>query len=127
MLCFDLLYKKKKIGSVDLICDGLYYILSCSCRIADNGIYKIRGWCGSESINLGVLIPVDGELRITRRIPVKHLWGDKTQFEIYLDDDMHSSDILVLDREGIQVPIDSLRTAQYCTSSGQAGLLFGCD
>jgi hypothetical protein len=57
------------IGQVNLKREGLYYQLSCRCRMTDSEIHRL--FAGNEK--LGVLIPENGELVLDTKVAAKRL------------------------------------------------------
>ena len=66
---YEVSYEGKTVGRIELKREGLYYRLSCRCRLQDEAIHRL--YAGSEK--LGVLIPENGALVLETRVAVKRL------------------------------------------------------
>lgn len=62
------------IGKVNVIPQGLYYDIRCTCKMQD-GVLRIAANCGNRTENIGVCIPKEGKMVIHTRIPQKRLSG----------------------------------------------------
>ena len=66
---YDVGYGGQCVGRVKLERNGLYWQLHCRCRIFDNEIHRHFAYCE----NIGVLIPVRGELVLETRVAAKRI------------------------------------------------------
>lgn len=66
---FDVTYDGQTVGRVELEREGLYYRLSCRCRVQDSEIHRLY----AGGVKLGVLIPDGGELVLETRVAAKRL------------------------------------------------------
>ena len=66
---FDVTLDGQPVGTVKIKREGLYYFLSCRCRVADQEIHRL--YAGNEKI--GVLIPKNGELELEIKVAAKRL------------------------------------------------------
>lgn len=69
---FDVTRDGQAVGTVQVKKEGLYYRISCRCRVADTEIHRL--YAGREKI--GVLIPERGELTLETRVAAKRLRKD---------------------------------------------------
>ena len=77
---YDVLLGDEPIGKAQVKKEGLYYCISCRCRLSGEVVYRIeaKGDAGTE--DLGVLVPENGAFVITKRIPAKRLGQGALQF-----------------------------------------------
>ncbi len=66
---FDVTLDGQNIGSAEVKREGLYFRVSCRCRMVDQEIHRL--YAGDERI--GVLIPENGVLTLETRVAVKRL------------------------------------------------------
>ena len=57
------------MGRVELEREGLYYRLSCRCRVPDNEMHRLY----ADGEKIGVLIPENGDLVLETKVAVKRL------------------------------------------------------
>ena len=66
---YDVTYDGQTVGRVKLEREGLYYRLSCRCRVQDRELHRL--YAGREK--LGVLIPEGGDLVLETKVAAKRL------------------------------------------------------
>ena len=66
-------YRGETVGSVILRRTGLYYELHCRCQLTGEEMLQLVLVGNSRSQNIGLLIPQNGGLALTKRIPAKRL------------------------------------------------------
>lgn len=87
---FDVTYRNKQVGAVELIKDGLFTILRCKCTYFHR-IMRLYGFSETEIYNLGVLSPSDDGLCLMKKYTKNDL--QKTpldtciRFEIFAADE----------------------------------------
>ena len=78
-----LLYQgSQEIGRVRLEPEGLYYRISCSCRLTGEIMCKVQLILGDTIRNLGVLVPDGGCFTTNTRVPQKLFTGLEPRFEV---------------------------------------------
>ena len=61
---------------------GLYYHISCRCRLPAGQMYCLTVICGDRRENLGVCVPMDGQFGAEKRIPCKRLGEGTPEFTL---------------------------------------------
>ncbi len=77
---YDILFDRVKVGTAEMFKEGLYYKIICTCRPANEGIHRILVSDGSESRDLGICVPEGGLFKLTARVPMKYLKGERLSF-----------------------------------------------
>ena len=110
---YEVMLDGQAVGTVELRREGLYYHLSCFCRMVDNQVHRL--YVDGEKI--GVLLPTNGELTLETRVAAKRL---KPGCVFSLEE-----------RKGIFIPIrpgeafaylDKLRLGKLAFREGEPGL-----
>ena len=70
---YGVLLGGQSIGKAKVERQGLYYSISCRCRLSGEVVYKLTVSCGENTENLGILVPEGGAFVLTTRIPAKRL------------------------------------------------------
>ena len=70
---FDIILGNESIGKADVQKEGLYYRITCRCRLSGEVTYKVIASCGEQKADLGILVPENGAFMLTTRIPMKKL------------------------------------------------------
>ena len=78
---YDALLSGVPVGTVQVTREGLYYAISCTCRIPGEMIHRLTAFC-AEAIPIGILVPEQGGFVLQTRIPVKRFPAGKPEFRI---------------------------------------------
>lgn len=78
---YDIFLGTQSIGKAQVIKEGLYYRISCRCRLSGEVVYKVEASCGDKTEDLGVLVPQSGAFVLTARLPMKRLGEGQLQFK----------------------------------------------
>lgn len=73
---YPVLLGEEEIGKVTVFPQGLYYRISCRCRLTGEVIYKLAAARDGERVSLGVCVPMEGLFGLETRLPKKRL-GEK--------------------------------------------------
>ena len=111
---FDVTRDGQAVGTVQVKREGLYYYISCRCRVADGEIHRL--YAGGEGI--GVLIPEKGELILTTKVAAKRL-KDGCAFSL---DGNPRNFIPIRPGEPFE-HLDKLRAGRLAWRDGRAGLV----
>ena len=65
----EVTYQGQAVGTVEIKREGLYYRVSCRCRLVDGDIHRLY----ADGEKLGVLIPDRGELTLDTKVAAKRL------------------------------------------------------
>ena len=71
---------RRKVGIVTLLRMGLYYEITCQCKIADDEMVDLILEANEKTENLGIMIPVGGSLELRRKIPTKMIGKGSPEF-----------------------------------------------
>ena len=74
---------------------GLYYRFSCRCHIPTAGICRVKGYWQDRDLELGVLIPSEGQFCLNTKVAAKKCGEGRPEFRVYSRKN----------REGIFVPL----------------------
>jgi len=69
---YDIMSAGNRVGKATVVPLGLYYDIQCKCKDL-KGIIRIIAICGEKQENIGICVPINGELGIQTRIPQKRL------------------------------------------------------
>lgn len=70
----------QSIGKAMVERQGLYYCITCRCRLSGEVVYKVMASCGETTEDLGILVPESGAFVLTTRIPIKRLGEGELAF-----------------------------------------------
>lgn len=59
------------VGKVFVERQGLYYRFRCRCCLTGNVMYRILACCGEDKQDLGILVPMEGDFGLQKRLAVK--------------------------------------------------------
>ncbi len=78
---YDVILGSESIGKAQVEKEGLYYRISCRCRLSGEVAYKVHALCGEKCEDLGLLVPQNGAFTLTTRLPIKRLGEGQLQFK----------------------------------------------
>jgi hypothetical protein len=104
------------VGTVELKREGLYYFLSCRCRLCDGEIHRLY----AEGEKIGVLIPDRGELVLETKVAAKRL-KEGCAFSL---DGKPENFILICPGE-VFPHLDKLRSSKLVFRDGEPGIILG--
>lgn len=77
---YDIMLGTQSIGKAQVEKEGLYYRISCRCRLSGEIPYKVYASCCDKTEDLGLLVPQSGAFVLTTRLPVKRLGEGQLEF-----------------------------------------------
>ena len=83
---YDITYDGAHVGNAKMKKQGLYYSISCRCRLPDAGLYRIHAIAGGRREDLGICVPMGESFGMDKRIPVKYLGDEAVTFELHPKD-----------------------------------------
>jgi hypothetical protein len=110
---FSVTLNGQTVGTVELTREGLYFRVSCRCRLQNGRIHRL--YAGNEKI--GVLIPDRGELTLNAKVAVKRL---KEGCAFSLDE--NSGNYFPIRPGDTFLQLDKLRVGRLSFRDGAPGL-----
>ena len=78
---FDIYMGSEAVGRASLEKEGLYWKIHCRCRLSGDIARRVTAKAGEE-IDLGILVPENGEYCLTKRIAMKRFADAQPEFYI---------------------------------------------
>lgn len=79
---FDVYLGNEVTGLAQVEKRGLYYRISCRCRLTGAVIYRLVVTCGDKDVKLGVFVPDADAFSTVTTIPIKHIGDGQMRFKI---------------------------------------------
>lgn len=79
--CYDIYLGSEAVGKATLTKEGLYWKIRCQCSLPSDEAHRVTAKAGEE-IDLGILVPENGEYCLTKRIAMKRFADAQPQFFI---------------------------------------------
>ncbi len=79
---FDVSIGGNPVGRVTVRRMGLYYQFSCRCRLSGDIPYRLKGTCGRNPFDLGILVPQEGWFILNTKVPVKRIGEGDMYFSL---------------------------------------------
>ncbi|MGM9602928.1 MAG: hypothetical protein ACI3W5_15260 [Faecousia sp.] len=79
--CYDIYLGSEAVGKATLTKEGLYWKIRCQCSLPSGEAHRVTAKAGEE-IDLGILVPENGEYCLTKRIAMKRFADAQPQFFI---------------------------------------------
>ena len=77
---YDVIGGGQAVGSAIITRQGLYYHVSCRCRISGEIMFRLIMEMGGTSRDLGILVPMDGQFGINTKVNMKSHSKEKPSF-----------------------------------------------
>ena len=120
MEVFDVFYGKEAAGTVLLKKEGLYYNLSCHCKLIE-GLLRLVAYGEHDTVPIGICAPEGTGIGICRKLSAKRLGPPPWRFALL---DVKPEVFVPLGGELPTVVLQNLEKARFCTRDGMPGLLF---
>lgn len=70
---YDIYLGSAAVGEAVVEKRGLYYMISCRCRLSGETMHRIVVSCGDRREDLGICIPMGDQFGVEKKIPCKRL------------------------------------------------------
>ncbi len=77
---FEIFDKETCVGKAQILQEGMYYRICCTCEITRGGIHRIVVSDGENEVDLGICVPQGDKFSLTSRIPMRFLKGENRTF-----------------------------------------------
>ena len=114
----------KRVGTVEVARQGLYYRFRCRCSLSGEVICKLVVTCGGREENLGVLVPEGDGFGLETRLPVKRLGDGEMKFRVVPRHTGVTGNFVPLAPEEPFAYITRLKDAYLEKRDGQVGIVF---
>lgn len=119
---YGVFFEGENVGTITVIRSGLYYALTSQCRVPETKMLHLIMEIENCTHDLGLLIPVDGTMRIKKQIPIKRIGAGEPFF--YLRERNASADLFVCVREDEAFPhLHRLKDSVFSVRNGEPGLI----
>ena len=78
----DVRLGERTVGRAQVQRQGLYYVFTCRCSLSGDTVWRLNVSCGDSQVDLGVLVPENGEFCLATRRPVKTIGEGKLLFTL---------------------------------------------
>lgn len=79
---WNVYFEEKNVGNCCICREGLYYRIVCRCSRVTDAVCRLAVQCGEQTVDLGVLVPVEGGFGLDKRLPEKRLPQGEPRFLI---------------------------------------------
>lgn len=79
---YDVFCAQRRVGSVHVTREGLYYKFYCTCALPNRDIHRLWVSDGENKWDLGICVPLGDRFTVTARLPVKQLRGEDWTFTL---------------------------------------------
>lgn len=93
-MIFDLSYKDKKIGTVSVTKEGLYYKICCRCRLPKPALFRLQIDTAGKMQDLGICVPKEDLFGVDTSIPVRNIEQNTMRF-VLVDKDFEQHKVML--------------------------------
>lgn len=115
---YEITFQSRRIGTVLMERQGLYYRFSCKCVLPDEQIHSVWVLWGGGNRKLGVCIPKGDGFCLDTKVPIKYIPNSKLEF--VMD---HNDDFYPIDAKEEFCHMDKLAGAHFAIQNGRPGLV----
>ena len=113
---------KETVGQATVERQGLYYCFHCRCQIRSEVMCRVTVSCGGVHESLGILVPMEKDYYLTKKLPIKLFPGGIPEFWITpRHTQMHGIRVDVYPEEPLRY-IAKLEKAYLDHHSGKPGI-----
>ena len=116
-------FANRVVGKVQVIRQGLYYRISCRCRIGPDILCRLYVICNEKRENLGVVVPQDGGFALNTSIPVKKLGEGEWTFLLAPKLEPYGTELIPVYPEEPFAYIARLKKAYLVKQNGKIGIV----
>lgn len=120
---YEISMGSKSVGSVTVRRQGLYLHFSCRCQLTGAVMCRLAVKCGGKQENLGVLIPMDGQFGLEKKIPAKRLGQGTPEFQILFKQEKPEGKFVPIYPEEPFAYMTKLKDAFLAVQAGQVGIV----
>jgi len=120
---YDILLGGQPVGKAQVEKEGLYYRISCRCRLSGEVVCKVEVSCGDRGESLGVLVPESGAFVLSTRIPAKKLGEGPLQFRVVPRQIRTEGKFVPISPEEPFAYLSRLENAYMQVRNGQTGIV----
>lgn len=77
---YPVCFGEGSVGKAQVTRQGLYYHVSCRCRLSGEGMYRLEVSSGEKRVNLGILVPMDAGFGLQSQFPVSRVGEGELHF-----------------------------------------------
>ncbi|MBQ7801543.1 MAG: hypothetical protein IJ375_04395 [Oscillospiraceae bacterium] len=120
---YELLIGTKPAGQVTVRREGLYWHFSCRCRLSGDVVCRLTVRCGGNEENLGILVPMDGQFGLEKKLPCKRLGEGVPEFLVQPKHEAVEGKFVPIYPEEPFAYMAKLKDAFLATQAGQLGIV----
>ena len=77
---YPVCFGEGSVGKAQVTRQGLYYHVSCRCRLSGEEMYRLEVSSGEKRVNLGILVPMDAGFGLQSQFPVSRVGEGELHF-----------------------------------------------
>lgn len=116
---YEVEFRNRSVGRVNVRRQGLYYRFSCRCRLEGNELYCLKLRCDNTMEKLGILVPIGDCFGLDTRIPVKRFGEGKPEFRLATKRDTEIGTVVNIYPEEPFAYIARLKNAYLVKQNGE--------
>ena len=93
---YPVLFEDTNVGEAQIVKEGLYYNVHCSCKLSNDAICRLYLYNDAEKIDLGILIREQGEYVVRTKIAAKRLSHTNVVFRVISPNHIRGKDQIAI-------------------------------
>ena len=119
---YEVFFGSERVGAASVNREGLYYRISCRCRLSGYVPCRIIV-SGEKEADLGLCVPLDDMFGVETRIPIKKIGEGELHFRVLPKRPELKGEFIPISPEEPFHYIARLKDAHLARKDGQAGLI----
>lgn len=111
------------VGKVCVTRQGLYYRFQCYCKLSGNVVYRLVVSYGSDSVNIGVLVPDGSAFCLDKKLPTKYFTENEPKFMLIPHRETSERVFAEIYPEEPFCYLDRVKNSFLCYQNGKPGLM----
>lgn len=117
-------FDNRQIGTVSLQKKGLYYVLSCKCKLTGKKVYRLHMQCGDRISKIGIPAPEGDAFTLRVNIPVGCIPDNSVRFFVLPAEESTDKQWIPIIEDSPFPHIDSLEHAVFAQYNGRPCVSF---
>lgn len=93
----DVIWCDKPVGEISVERSGLYHLVKCRCQLPYGPIYRLCAVSDGRDVDLGILVPQNGNFQLIKRLPIKLLGEGPFSFRVTDNSTKREEDFIPID------------------------------
>ena len=115
-------FENKVVGTCRIWKEGLYYRFHCRCDKVTETVVRLLLQCGDTTVDLGILIPVDSQFGLEKKLAVRNVPAGEPRFSIKVLSEQSNERFIPVREDGKFDALSNLENGRFGKQAGIVGV-----